>query len=170
MMWNTTKLLENHWSDHHCTSYRKNYTFYDMITVQQAHDWRFWRHVWHALALVTFVHSIVSLSGVKQCLKTWSSKPKVLPCPSPILFSRSDTSISTSMVSKSFEMHSLIINPVNEFFINPNEFLFLLVLSLFCHFTVTFPVTFWLILSISAGCWAGLGLGLCRIVYKSVSS
>ena len=97
-----------------------------------------WLCLSRRLALITFLNSIVSLSGGIQYLKNLVIKPeklkKFLPCPSPILFSRSDTSISTSMVSKSFEMHSLIINPVNEFFINPNEFLYLLP----CRYSVTF--------------------------------
>ena len=70
---------------------------------------------------------------------------KYLPCSCPILFSRSDTSISTSMISKSFEMHSLIINPVNEFFYQSkwisvfySSVTFWYFLSVFSHFLITF--------------------------------
>ena len=114
--------------------------------------------------------------GQSQQLKNFTSENsptkkiywKDLPCSCPILFSRSDTSISTSMISKSFEMHSLIINPVNEFFINPNEFLYF-ILRLLSDLFVTiqsllnhFPVTFWPRLFLS---WPWPLSG-----YKSVSS
>ena len=79
----------------------------------------------------------VRIAQVGWCCPTQKIYRKDLPCSCPILFSRSDTSISTSMISKSFEMHSLIINPVNEFFINPNEFLYFilrLLSDIFCHY------------------------------------
>ena len=97
---------------------------------------------------------------------------KKLPCSCPILFSRSDTSISTSMISKSFEMHSLIINPVNEFFYQSKwisvfyNCTLRLLFWYFCHFPVTYsnwPIISRLQTVFLSWPWPLLG-------YKSVSS
>ena len=92
----------------------------------------------------------VRIAQVGWCCPTQKIYRKNLPCSCPILFSRSDTSISTSMISKSFEMHSLIINPVNEFFYQSkwisvfySSVTFWYFLSLSESLLNHFPVTFW---------------------------